>query len=104
MKPIDRLRQAGAMMLLVAMLAGLLPAHSAYANSRTYDATQPVVMPAPAVRDAFWIANAVERVEDTDRSEMVAFELILQHMYRANPALAADAARARITALQAVYT
>src|SRR3954454_8564920 len=101
MKHHSTYRKTGAMMLLIALLAGLLPAHRASASA--LQSSTSVVVPAQTVRESFYIANALDRLTGTRRYEALAFGLILQQMYRQNPGLpAADAMRA-LLALQDTY-
>jgi hypothetical protein len=76
-------------LLLVALLTGLIPARPSLAQSsrlaRNLSANEPIDMPAEDVRANFWVANAMNRVEGVQRAEMVAFELVLMHMYKQNP-------------------
>jgi hypothetical protein len=97
----------GIAVLLVALLAGLLPAHTSLAQSarlaRNLSVNEPIDVPAEAVRANFWVANAMNRVDGPRRAEMVAFELVLMHMYKQNPDLPAATTIQKIRDLEAAY-
>jgi hypothetical protein len=97
----------GVVALLVALLAGMLPARPSLAHSAqrpiSLSAEQPVDVPSETVRAGFWVANAMHRVEGSQRAEMMAFELVLMHLYKQNPDLAPEVAVQKIRDLQAAY-
>jgi hypothetical protein len=97
----------GVVALLVALLAGLAPTRPSFAHpaqrSINLSAEQPVDVPPETVRAGFWVANALHRVEGSQRAEMMAFELVLMHLYKQNPDLASDVAVQKIRDLQAAY-
>src|SRR5262245_20720776 len=97
----------GIAVLLVALLSGLVPAQPSLAHparrTLSVNEDQPVHVLPQYVRTEFWVVNAMDRVGGPQRAEMVAFELVLTHLYRQNPDLPPAVAVQSIHDLQTIY-
>src|SRR3954451_2063080 len=101
MNHLQLFRRFGLPVMLMAVLIGLLPTHTAQAGA--LPPTTAVNVSATAVRDILWVANAQQRMAAAQHPETAAFVLVLQQRYRDNATLAPATAAQEIQALQSAY-
>ncbi len=87
--------------MVIAIIGVLVPPGRAKAQG--FNPDEIVEISASDVRDAFWIANAIDQTDGQNGYEMMAFNLVLQHLYRETPALPAETAVQQIQELQKIY-